>query len=80
MGFLFFWGCFFRGICCGFCWVFFGVTESLFWGPKGRQNFVWGGGGLEDGFSMICFPFTFIVHNQKSNGVAMGGGGGGSVV
>ena len=26
-----------------------------------------GGGGLEDGIAII-FPFTFIVHNQTSNG------------
>ena len=46
-----------------------GVTECLFLGAKGG-----GGVCLEDGIA-ICFPITFIVHNQKSNG-----GGGGAMV
>ena len=40
---------------------------------RGRPSI---GGGQEDGIAMIVFPITFIVHNQKSNGEGLMGGGG----
>ena len=63
-----------------------GVTESLLnksgGGGGGRgQSFVWGGWGRPKGrHHNDCFPITFIVHNQKSNGEGgawcdWGGGG-----
>ena len=61
----------------GIKWWTSGVTESLFlWGGGGKRvPDLLGVGGPRGQHCNDFFPITFIVHNQKSNLGANGGGG-----